>query len=472
MCVPNFCVALFASIGIVAASEAQITYETVAVFDGEQGLTLRNAVISPDFQSIAAALRDKSGQEFISINGTRGAFFDRILPRTLQWTADSKSIYYAAERAKKQYIVAGTKEIAVSGSLRNDSFYRTPTLTVDSKTAFWITRQGTKSVLFRDGEELPYQFDDILALESFGNDGVVILSRTSCRRAYRNWPERGLLLDFDGVTSLRFNVPRQAYLYTGTNSGTNLLVDQDGHEVARSDSEFIFFSVSPDGKRKFVMTSELTATAFKTRVTVSGLSDMEFDGEDMAAAQVAFSQDSSRVLYSVADGDKQAVLLDGKLLSRWFMVAPSSMQWSSDGTRFAYIAIDDERKSRVVDQSGKAMTEDNVVPGSLVINNKTLAYVASAVKGNQAVNKQVVVNGKRDAMKFDEIGHILLLPEGRAAYVGRKGGIATLVVAGKSLRLDADQVYDSTLRLISDASIAVLTRKDNTFRTAIANPLK
>lgn len=454
----------------MASVGAQVSYVPIASFDVEQTAALRNPVIAPDFQSIAIAIRTKTGQEVVSINGTPGATFDRILTQSLQWTADGKSLYYAAERSGVQYIVKGNEETAVSGRLRVNAFYRTPTLSANSSASYWIAQQESKSTLYRNGVALPWSFDDIRSIDPFGEDAVVVQSRVSCRFGLRSWPAQKDGPDFDSVSSPRFNSSRQGYLYTGVKGGTIVLLDQDGQEIARSDSQFIFFGMSPNGKRKIVMSSAVTAAAIRARVTITGLPDAEFEGADQTAAQAAFAPDNSRVLYSVAEGERQVVLLDGKRLADWLIVAPGSLRWSPDGTRFAYVAVDDARKSRVVDQSGASTVEENVVPGSLIVSNVGVGYVASAIKNGQAVNKQAVLNGKRSAMKFDEIRRLLPLSNQAVAYVGHKGNAFKLMVGGKALDIDAHQVFDETLRRQSDGSIAVLTRKDKVFRTAVAKP--
>ena len=153
----------------------------------------------------------------------------------------------------------------------------------------------------------------------------------------------------------------------------------------------------PDGaKLAFV------AGGFGDRVVVGSEEQPEY--ENILASSIVFSPDGQRLAYVAEEADQQFVIVDGIEGERYDQVETTSIVFSPDSRRLAYLAVKERGPFAVIDGAA-GETYDRIMPGSLQFSLDSGRVAYAAVEGNEEF---VVVDGER-GKRYDLIGFDLLI---------------------------------------------------------------
>lgn len=448
---PGICVLMLCAVITISAipikTEAEsVVYEHVTAFP-DVGLTaMRFAVISPDGKRIALPIREGQG-EYVLVNGVRQATYLKIVSRTINWSFDSLSLVYAAEKDGDQFLVRDGTQSNLGGHICQTGYFVNTQFSADGKHLLWVATVDNGTSVFVDGvttattERVSYA-----AFQGSGGDYVWIGGR-ACREfvadsVYGEHP----MYDLVGVPQIAQYGSK--YIYRAQTLGEFSLVREDKAVVVKFSAPFQFFALSPDASRVAYLEDVSTATGIRSRFNITGLAPIEFEGETKNGRAVAvFSRDSKRVIYAASDGEGVQVFVDTDKPKRWVDVLPTSFVWSKDGSRFAYFAYDSQSGIFAVTDNGKSSRHQNAVPGSLKFreDGSTLAYIASKGVSGKEPDFYVVIDGSPDKRRYSEISRLAFFNGNHVAYLAKKDGKRYLVLPKKTMLLDVDVYYAQTL---------------------------
>lgn len=284
--------------------------------DGQAGpafheLDTAGVVFSPDSQRVAYRASRGSDQWQIIIDGTPGKTYTQV--GRPQFSPDSRRYAYLATTGKQWfYVIDGKEHGPFEGAMLG-----CPVFSPDSQRVGYGIKQNGKMRMVIDGKEGPV-FDE-LAL------GTPIFSPNSQRVAYAGLRDGKALFVIDGVESAPY--------------------DTLGLPAFSPDSKRMACAVGKDGRRR-----------------------MWLDGQEIGqydtASVALFSPDSRRVAWRAGRGKQSLVVLDQQEGPLHEAVLDTSMIFSPDSKRFAYIyrpEATSERSVAMVDAKPQA-TYDLIAP--------------------------------------------------------------------------------------------------------------
>jgi len=195
--------------------------------------------------------------------------------------------------------------------------------------------------------------------------------------------------------------------------------------------------VSPDGKR-FACTVK---NGDKSAVLVDGVKGNEYFG--IIDSTLKFSPDSHRYAYVAVDkpGNSPAkclIIADGNVVGIHDQIIFDSITFSSDGKALAYCILEN-KKYRVVVNGQKQR------PFDLVMNNITLSRKGAQIAYVASENKKssLIINGRKAGQEYNTIGisSLLLSPNGdRHMYFAKRGSNCVAVLDRKEVYVCDDYV--------------------------------
>jgi hypothetical protein len=448
--------------------------------------------ISPDCKTVAFV--NKAGdQQVVVVNGQAQKLYDEINGYFLVYSADSKHMAYPARIGEKWYMVVDGRE---EGPYEQFSFLYMPSFNDDGSRLVYVTQEGEKFDVVVDGQAKgPY--DEVKFINThFSPDGKHF--------AYAAKLDQNWLLVTDGaefgpyqsVNYLLFSPDSQHLAFTAGQKNKGIVV-YDGKVIGNYDevSEPIFSDDSTrlaylavsgvehhmvvDGNKgksyidisAAVFSPDSKKFAYKAQLNdgnwVMVLNEMESEPYVFIGIPV-FSTDSQRLAFMVHDGEYGFVIIDGEKGPRFKDIGYTSIMFSPDSSRVAYMAlvsgvpeehehVEGEEESEeaheglgryavVVD--GKPSKEWNGIAGGRLPSipamtfspdSKNFAYIA--INDNW---KYVVVDNNKESEPYDEMGTVLTFtPDNRALiYIAHLNDNLYMVVNG-----DKGQTREAVLTL-------------------------
>jgi hypothetical protein len=465
---PFLLIALAALIIPIRASGAAppaVTYVDVADFPGMNTVALGRAVPSPDLRHVAVPT-GLAPDNTITVDGVPHKRYARIIPRTLRWSPDSRSLVYVAAGDDGMFLVRDGQETRLNPPLQEQiAFSSNPEFSNDGKNLLWIASDGNVRSVFVDGQQAPATgFIQFASFWGPTNSHVYVLERVT--RVIDS--KFGAHPIYDTVSLPNVDESIAGYLYKAKSGANQLLVREDKTVVASTASDFETFSISPDAQRIVYVETTLANKQIKIRVTATGLEPLEFVTRATVATSAKFSPDSKRLIYTVPDRNGALVVVDGQKSPRWVTVNTKSLTWSDDSRSYAYAVLGAGKQAYVVRDNKKSSPHRNIVPTSLHFSNdaSALAYVISDVAAGVAVRFRVVLNGVVLKPVYDEVPVLRFLPSNQLVRAGRVKNKPRLYVGKDRVRLDADSMLAERLRIAPDGTLEILTRKATKFRLA------
>jgi Tol biopolymer transport system component len=346
------------------AGENQI----VLILDGTPTVPCRNIntgspVFSPDSQHLARVVFEAE-KWFVAVDGVAGKQFSRILVGSLVWSADSKRYSYAAR-------VDDTKWLVVVNDAPQKPYdeITPPVFSMDSNRVAYLAKADGKWRLVLDGVEGEKQYETIGSKPFFSPDSKHV--------AFVGIRDAKYSLVVDGAEGKAYNAikspifspdsQRIAY-YARTEGGTSVVV-LDGKEEKPHD-EVGGITFSPDSKR-LAYWGRTDGDKPANVMVVDGVEEKPHE----STGTPIFSPDSKHVMYSVQDGKKYRVVLDGTEGPQYDQVAETTMRFSPDSQRTAHIAQSGDKWVAVVDGQAGPPCDDISTP-TISPDSAHVAYAA------------------------------------------------------------------------------------------------
>lgn len=311
----------------------------------------------------------------------------------------------------------------------------------DSRRMAYVRRSGSGGQVVVDGQAQRV-YDDL--------GGAAVFSPDSRRIAYAARKGTSWLVVVDGKEGRTYddlgdgpifspNSERVAY---GAKRGTDWFVVTNGQEGTRYEGlgkDGLAFS--PDSQRLAFVIAERG----KNRLVVDGEVGKGYYGS-LPSGFLCFSPDSKRVACVASMSEGIFVLVDGKAGKAYDAVGESSLCFSPDGRRMAYGAMLGDKWFVVVD--GKEAKAYDKLAGSILFSPDSRRVAYGAGVGNQGF----VVLDDTEGKTYDGIGRNAMLfshDSKRLAYVAGRGRKQFVVVDGQE-EAEYDTILSGTLAFSPD----------------------
>ena len=355
----------------------------VLVINGKEGKEFDKIwalSFSPDGQHIAYAA-EALKKQFFMIDGQPSTEYEQVAGQAFIWSADNKRVAYVAVRGtgkdKKAIVVVDGKEQVTAEDASRVFF------SPDSKHVAYMVTNGGKNTFYYDGKPVK-EFDRAMG------DSIRFSPDSSRLSFVASRPDKKQVKDEKG-NAQQVPVDRLFFvLFDGTKT-ENLRDTYDGLVM----DSFLF---SRDSKR----TAYAAVKDRKFVVVIDGLQGSEYDrvnllqfspdskkvaylgsregraycvidnGEGLGylvVANLVFSKEGGRLAYAAARDKSNFVVVDGVEGKNYTGVAAETLQFSTNGKHFAYLAQDGTKPFFVIDNNEKDTIGDftNVIPGSFPI---------------------------------------------------------------------------------------------------------
>lgn len=193
---------------------------------------------------------------------------------------------------------------------------------------------------------------------------------------------------------------------------------------------------SPDGKRLAFAAQNVTlregekSTHYRQWVVLDGVDQPQAQALAKGPTAMQFSPDGSRFAYITVEDGRGHMVVDG-LASDWYFDIDFP-QFSPDGRRFVFVAARDKQHMTVVENNQDGPTFWRCALPVFSADSRRLAYWAFGAKGRAVA----VVDGRAGPEFADGYGNVAFNPEGtRLAYLGTSRGAGLL--GGLKLRTRA-----------------------------------
>jgi len=339
----------------------------VAVLDGAEGNpcdAIGDIVFSPDSKRFACAATVELKNEIDSltppkkagtvvVDGAAGAAYDSIVPGTPAFSADSRSLAYAAVRGGKQLFVVDGEEGKDCDAVGGFKF------SANSKHFTYAATRDGKGFVVIDGAE-----------ETMGDStGAPVFSADSRHLAYAAKKAGKSFVAMDGTEgvqyddikaeSIAFSPDSQEFSYAAQRGGKWLLVREKV------------------GPHKVEPPPEDTEAEGGPIVRPAGIEGKEYD--DIAA--VTFSADGKHIVYAAKNGENWLAVLDNAEGKEYKGFGANGFTFSPDGAHLAYLAQRDAKRLVVVDGAESAEYDGLVGPGCLMFDSPAKLHAMLARGG-------------------------------------------------------------------------------------------
>ena len=346
---------------------------------------------SPDSKQLAYAAK-KDGKWFLVVNGQKDKnYYDGV--SLITFSPDSKKLVYVAKKGTKEFVVINGKE----GKEYDDIFWD-PTFSLDSKQLAYGARKGKKMFIVVNNQEgKPY----------------------------------------DRVRYIIFGPDSKKLAYIADKEGKELVVTNGKESKAYESVENLTFS--PDSKRLAYVTRKEEKEGMNPwlREYVVVVNDQEGKVYN-AIENLVFSPDSEKLAYVAGYLEENEILVkkffvvvdgrEGKIYSKIVLFGPTVEKplFSPDSKQLVFVAWDEyetpdgfheTRRFIVID--GKEEEVSYTIDSSTLTfspDSKKLAYVAS-----QREKSFVVVTGQK-GKEYDKIWGISFSSDGKYIIYGAKIG--------------------------------------------------
>ena len=441
-----------------------------AIIDGvesEKYDSVYGARFSPDGKH-TAYVGKLNGKYCAVIDGRRGPEFDEIKcyiqspesPETILYTPDSQHYGYLARNGKSWFAVvdgqpqpAPDVEFNMAGPLA---------LTADGKHTAFLGQQGMKRMVVVDGRAQPGPETNYFKVEQ------LVLSPDGKRWAYKaQQTNRNWLVVVDGVAGPEYDEISAGWP-AFTPDGKHLAY------VAHLDKKWVLVTDGQPGPEyRIIADVVFSRDGSKTIYTVLQGEDMNLVLNGQAILRSwdwQFSADEKHYAHRADKGGEASVVWDGRPGPGFDDVA--SPVFSPDGTRLAYKATKGKKGCVVVDdQAGPGY--DEVTDPSFSADGKHIVYAA-----NKKGKWTVVIDGK-PGLQYDSVGRtffdegkIVWLPtaprlssDGSRMACGVKQDKKTCVSVEGQLGLEVDEIWSYPTFSLDGTHVAYCasTAKDGAF---------
>ncbi|MDZ7832219.1 MAG: WD40 repeat domain-containing protein [Desulfobacterales bacterium] len=221
---------------------------------------------------------------------------------------------------------------------------------------------------------------------------------------------------------------------------------QKTHNIIRLDNRTspVYHAVRP-GFPRFSASGRHAYIAYKGKnAKASVVVDWETDGRYDNADNFRFSPDGKRYAYRAAEGEKQALIIDGKP-DKWVTGIPmndeDNILFSPNSQHIAYVAFEDEACRVVRDNKVQEHGFQRIKELTYSSNSKNLAYKGRVSNKGGREKWSVVVNGKKHRA-YDHIFDLIFSPNSKhLAYVAVKAEDEEMVLVLNGQELDAHEFY-------------------------------
>jgi WD40 repeat protein len=469
--------------------------------------------VSPDSKTVAY-VNNVDGQQAVVVNNQQQKKYDEIDGYYLVYSSDSKHMAYPARTGDNWYMVVDGKEL---GPYAKISLTYLPMFSPDGSRLLYLIQKDEKYYTVIDGQEYgPYDEMNFLNM---------VFSPDSSRYAYAGRTSDNWVVVADGkevgsnyqiVNSLFFSPDSKHLAFSVARDNKGIMMF-DGKELGSHDevSKPIF---SPDSSRFAYIAKDGTEHsmildgqqgkqyldinaptfspdskifAYKAQLD-DGYSVLVVNGieseEEVFVGVPIFSPDSQHLAYMVHDSEYATVIEDGKKGPKFKDIGYTSIIFSADSSRMAYLALvsgvpepDNDAGAQPSDnanqQQGRyavvvdgvpsrewnSIGERSIVGQSSIIfspDSKNYAYIAL----NDNWKYVVVLNGKA-SQPYDDIGSILTFtPDSRALlYIAHlDDGLYMFVNDDKGISREAIlTLYGGKINFEGDDTFNYLVLKGN-----------
>ena len=342
--------------------------------DEHYGFSFYHMYFSPNNKHFAYAVAEDKTYFFV-VDGEKEKKYDAVSGFT--FSSNSQHYAYSASKSKNGYIIFDGEE------QKKYNWVQSPIFSPDSKRFAYIAID-TSAFGF---------LNKFVVHAAIGGEYFVILDGTEQKK-------------YDRIFNLTFSPDSKHFAYTAQ-QGEDWLVVFDGIEQGKYDSWVNTLTFSPDSKH-FAFSAEREGGWI---VVLDG----EVQGRyDTRVGSLIFSSDAEQFAYqvgrkSITKGEKEFAVLNGQKQKEYDLVF--GLTFSSDGKHFAYIAVEHfgtKEHKRFVVLDGEAQKKYDLVIGSSLVfspDNKRFAYIA------RGAEKEFIVLDGEEYEKRDLIIHSCLFSE-------------------------------------------------------------
>ncbi len=309
------------SLILIATVSAPLWAEEKVLATLPKEISPTQIVVSPDQSRFAWILR---GQDSISVvvDGKQQKPYDWIVQNTVEFTADSKRVVYAARKRRKAMMVIEGNEGPLADSI--EQWMLSPT---GAHIAYVATVDGRRQVFFDDAGRGNYEYVKLHALAA---DGTL------------------------------------AYLVAKSNQQVAVINGKESkpYDLIRE------IRLSPDGKRW----AYIASGDGQIRMMVDDQSGPSFD--TLTAAQ--FSADGKHVAYLATRGNDSLCVLDGE--AKTYPGKLSGLSLSTNGLRHLFISTRDAKDTLFIDGTAGPM-HPSIATAHFSANGQQIAYVTQTSAG-------------------------------------------------------------------------------------------
>jgi hypothetical protein len=442
--------ALLLALGLSTVAHAQTVSERVLGTIKLEGPSGPGIVVSVGGSRIAKRERVPGGERFVTVDGP-GETFDELRPGAV-WIEER--LVYFAKKGTETYLVDGKKKVALKGRPTSPVEAGRPWPSRDRRHYMAFTTDGKKVSWYLDGKLQQQRFSRLVFTDLQSPVSTPLFAATvGCDM---------LVVGLPPFVASRWDLIRWIHA-TDDGSVAYIAADRANKPGLYRNGKVIFsepvesFATSTDGKVWVAVVDKSTMAGDRLHLIRDGVVVTEAL-VDSTRQQLYLSDDGTAWVWQIYDEDYVgSTLRRAGQPDRHVALETAEFQLSQDGSRTAIFTKNPAKGTLDVEVDGVPLPSiEKLTPRSFRFGTaKTFAYERG--QGEQSA----VASHLGQGVLYDSVSRVLMLPDGRPAYIARRGAEAFAVVGVTETKLAADHIHSlDTLRLEGGVVRVLGTRGD------------